>query len=109
MAYNPFNPNNRVFGVEDVEKVLSRHKCVFKVRHAEIFQTAMVHSSYVKRKEYTTPTGETTQLSPKPADCLDLFDDSYERLEHLGDSVLGAVTATFFVTIVLVVVVYVNG
>jgi len=98
MAYNPFNPNNRVFGVEDVEKVLSRHKCAFKVRHANIFQTAMVHSSYVKRKEYTTPTGETTQLSPKPADCLDLFDDSYERLEHLGDSVLGAVTATYLMT-----------
>lgn len=58
----------------------------------------MVHSSYVKRKEYTTPNGEPTQLAPRPADCLDLFDDSYERLEHLGDSVLGSVVATYLIT-----------
>jgi ribonuclease-3 len=55
----------------------------------------MVHSSYVKRTEYTTPAGEPTELSPRPPNCLDLFDDSYERLEHLGDSVLGLCVSTY--------------
>ena len=55
----------------------------------------MVHSSYVKRDEYTTPTGEITQLADKPINCLGLFDDSYETLEHLGDSILGATVSTY--------------
>ena len=55
----------------------------------------MVHSSYVKRSEYTTPTGEISQLAPKPENALELFDESYERLEHLGDSILGATVSTY--------------
>jgi ribonuclease-3 len=55
----------------------------------------MVHSSYVKKTEYTSPTGETAQLAEKPRECLGLFDESYERLEHLGDSVLGACVSTY--------------
>jgi ribonuclease-3 len=55
----------------------------------------MIHSSYVKRTEYTNPQGETTILAAKPHGCLDLFPDSYERLEHLGDSILGAIVATY--------------
>jgi ribonuclease-3 len=96
LPYNPFNPANRLLTHTDVLSVLHRHRCEdFKVRRLETFQTAMVHSSYVKRTEYTTPTGEPTQLAPRPDNCLDLFDDSYERLEHLGDSILGAVVATY--------------
>jgi ribonuclease-3 len=55
----------------------------------------MVHSSYVKRKDYTTPTGEPSQLAPREPGCLELFDSSYERLEHLGDTVLGACVSTY--------------
>jgi ribonuclease-3 len=98
MLYNPFNHKNRLFKSSDVHRILEQHKCFFKVRHADIFQTAMVHSSYVKRAEYTTPTGEPTTLAPKPDSCLDLFETSYERLEHLGDSVLGAIVATYLIT-----------
>lgn len=95
MLYNPYNAKNRLFKPNDVQRILEQHKCSFKVRHVEVFQTAMVHSSYVKRTEYTTPTGEPTTLAPKPEACLELFDTSYERLEHLGDSILGAIVATY--------------
>jgi ribonuclease-3 len=96
LPYNPYNPANRLLSSTDVQNVLHRHRCEnFKVRRLDIFQTAMVHSSYVKRSEYTTPTGEPTQLASRPENCLDLFDESYERLEHLGDSILGAVVATY--------------
>jgi ribonuclease-3 len=93
MLYNPYNPKNRVITVQDVERILP-----VKVKSLELYQTAMVHSSYVKRKEYTTPTGEPTQLAPRPDNCLELFDTSYERLEHLGDSVLGACVSTYLLT-----------
>lgn len=96
-GYNPFNPKNQLFEVSDIHRILEKYNCPFKVRNAKLFQTAMVHSSYVKRTEYTTPTGEPTELSPRPPYCLDLFDESYERLEHLGDSVLGACVSTYLV------------
>jgi len=95
--YNPFNSKNRLFTVDDIHRILEKHACSFKVRNAKLFQTAMVHSSYVKRLEYTTPTGEPTELSPRPACCLGLFEESYERMEHLGDSILGACVSTYLI------------
>ena len=93
--YNPYNPKNRLFTKTDIQAILIKHNCDHRVENVALFQTAMVHSSYVKRSEYTTPTGELTQLATRPDNCLDLFDESYERLEHLGDSILGATVSTY--------------
>ena len=93
--YNPYNTKNRLFTCSDIQAILSKHKCSFKVHNPERFQTAMVHSSYVKRSVYTTPTGEVTQLAERPPNALELFDSSYETLEHLGDSILGATVSTY--------------
>jgi len=95
--YNPYNPKNRLFTHKDIQAILRNNDCSVTVQNERLFQTAMVHSSYVKRSEYTTPTGEVTQLAQRPDNCLELFDDSYERLEHLGDSILGAVVSTYLV------------
>jgi ribonuclease-3 len=95
IIYNPFNSKNRLFVKSDIQAILKKHRCEFEVNNVTLFQTAMVHSSYVKRTEYTTPSGEVTQLAEKPQNCLDLFDSSYETLEHLGDSILGATVSTY--------------
>jgi ribonuclease-3 len=93
--YNPYNPKNRLFEKENIQNILEQNNCNFTIRNLSLYQRAMVHSSYVKRDEYTTPTGEITQLADKPINCLGLFDDSYETLEHLGDSILGATVSTY--------------
>lgn len=95
MTYNPYNSKNRLFSQTDIQTILDGYGIKFTVRNVQHYQTAMVHSSYVKRAEYTTPTGELTELSVRPTNCLELFDESYERLEHLGDSVLGACVSTY--------------
>ena len=95
ILYNPYNSKNRLFTKSDIQAILTTHNCEFRIQNPKLYQTAMVHSSYVKRAEYTTPTGEVTQLADKPTSCLELFDDSYERLEHLGDSILGATVSTY--------------
>lgn len=98
MSYNPYNTKNRLFTKQDIQSILSTHRCgAFTIRHEKPYQTAMVHSSYVKRGEYTTPTGEPTELSLRPPSCLDLFEESYERLEHLGDSVLGVCVSSYLI------------
>ncbi len=91
--YNPYNSKNRLFTKQDIQAILSGTG--FKVQNCDLYQTAMVHSSYVKRSEYISPTGEPTQLADRPDNCLELFENSYERLEHLGDSILGAVVSTY--------------
>jgi ribonuclease-3 len=95
VIYNPYNNKNRLFTKSDIQAILRKHKCSYLVKDCALFQTAMVHSSYVKRSEYTMPNGEITQLADKPLNCLDLFDSSYETLEHLGDSILGATVSTY--------------
>lgn len=95
IVYNPYNSKNRLFTKSDIQAILQKHRCKFTVRNIELFQTAMVHSSYVKRLEYTTPTGEVTTLAQRPDNALELFDQSYETLEHLGDSILGATISTY--------------
>lgn len=91
--YNPYNSRNRLFTKQDIQAILVGTN--YKITNHQIFQTAMVHSSYVKREEYISPTGEPVQLADRTPDCLELFDESYERLEHLGDSVLGAVVSSY--------------
>lgn len=93
--YNPYNPKNRLFSQTDIQAILLQNNCMFKVGNCGLYQTAMVHSSYVKRTEYTTPAGEITELSTRPPNCIELFDESYERLEHLGDSILGTCVSTY--------------
>lgn len=95
--YNPYNTKNRLFTKQDIQAILKAHGCDANfVKNVQLYQTAMVHSSYVKRIDYTSPlTGESTVLAECPQNSVPLFDSSYERLEHLGDSVLGVATATY--------------
>ena len=93
--YNPFNSKNCMFTQKDIHTILQTHNCQHLVNKVDIFQNAMVHSSYVRRDKYTTPMGHVAQLAQKPPNCIDLFPESYERLEHLGDSILGASVATY--------------
>jgi ribonuclease-3 len=93
ILYNPYNTRNRLFTETDIQTILVGVN--FKIHDLNLYQTAMVHSSYVKKSEYITPTGEKTQLCDRPENCIPLFENSYERLEHLGDSVLGAVVSSY--------------
>jgi ribonuclease-3 len=94
--YSPYNPANRWFQEKDIHKVLHKHGLPhYKVRNPRVFQTAMVHTTYVRRTEYTTPDGQPAQLAPCPSGVMPLQDESYECLEFEGDSVLGVCVATY--------------
>jgi len=94
--YNPYNPANRVFTERDIHRILHKHGLPhYKVRNPRVFQTAMVHTTYVRRGEYTTPDGRPATLAPCPSGVMPLQDESYECLEFEGDSVLGVCVATY--------------
>lgn len=91
--YFPYNSKNVPLTAEDVGRIL----CIpgYKVGNVAIFQKAMIHSTYVRRSEYTTLTGEPAVLGKCPPGTMDLQDESYEQLEFRGDSILGAVVANY--------------
>jgi len=84
-----------MFTQKDIHAILKTHSCKHTVKNTDLFQNAMIHSSYVQRTEYTTPQGDPARLADRPENCIELFPESYERLEHLGDSILGACVATY--------------
>ena len=95
-VYAPYNPANRFFSEKDIHGVLRKHGLPhYRVQNRKTFQTAMVHTTYVKRLEYTTPDGRPAQLAPCPPGVMPLQDESYECLEFEGDSVLGVCVATY--------------
>lgn len=95
-SYNPYNPNNRYFTERDIHSILHKHGLPhYRVQNPRVFQTAMVHTTYVRRSEYTTPDGRLAQLAPCPSGVMPLQDESYECLEFEGDSVLGVCVATY--------------
>ncbi len=94
--YSPYNPNNRPFTDRDIHAILHRHGLPhYRIQHGRVFQTAMVHTTYVRRMDYTTPDGRPAQLAPCPPNTMPLQDESYECLEFEGDSVLGVCVATY--------------
>ncbi len=95
-VYAPYNPANRFFSEKDIHGILRKHGLPhYRVQNRKTFQTAMVHTTYVKRLEYTTPDGRPAQLAPCPPGVMPLQDESYECLEFEGDSVLGVCVATY--------------
>ena len=95
-TYSPYNPKNRFFTEKDIHRILHRHGLPhYRVANQKIFQTSMVHTTYVKRGEYTTPDGRPASLAPCPSGVMPLQDESYECLEFEGDSVLGVCVATY--------------
>jgi len=94
--YSPYNASNRPFTEDDIHRILRRHGLPhYRVGNRKVFQTAMVHTTYVRRTDYTTPDGEPAVLAPCPSGVMPLQDESYECLEFEGDAVLGACIATY--------------
>lgn len=94
-VYNPYNANNRWFTERDIHKILHKFGLPhYQVRNPRIFQIAMVHTTYVRRADYTTPDGRPARLASCPQGTMPLQDESYECLEFEGDSVLNVCVAT---------------
>jgi ribonuclease-3 len=95
-SYVPYNRKNKAFRESCIQKILHSHGLPgYRIQGTKVYQQAMVHSTYVRRTEYTTPDGEPAQLAPCPPGVMDLFPESYECLEFEGDAVLGCCIATY--------------
>ena len=84
---NPYNENNKLLRKEDLKNIFSKINFDCDINDLSLYQNAFVHKSYCINNEY--------KQYEQPFNCIPLFTKSYERIEFLGDSQLGAVVASY--------------
>ena len=86
----PYNPNNIKLENEDLNILLQEFdtKEYFDIN---FYRRAFIHRSYITRKNANFKTGNVNC----PNDCMPLQEESSERLEFLGDSILNLTVAKY--------------
>lgn len=87
----PYNSKNILIDEDALQELLSRYNVPEKYHDLGIYRKAFVHKSYCTRKNDNFINGNTEC----PDDCLPLQEESNERLEYLGDSILSKVVASY--------------
>jgi len=85
---NPYNFNNKLITKEFVEDILQQYE-IYEIINLKIYQQAFTHKSYSITKN------NLEDIIDKPEGGLELMDGDLERIEFLGDSVLGLVIAKY--------------
>lgn len=88
----PFNNKNILLTDDALVKLFKNNGMSdHKFNNINLYRTAFVHKSYCTMKNSDFSIGN----SKCPYDCLPLQDMSYERLEFLGDSILGMIITAY--------------
>lgn len=85
------NENNIPITKEYIEGVLKKYGLIHKVQNLELFQTAMIHISYMNRTSITEKTARILKDIPPiedPSKAMELQKTCYGRLEYLGDAII---------------------
>lgn len=87
----PYNSKNILIDENSLQSLLNQYNVQSKFNDIDIYRKAFVHKSYCTRKNDNFINGNTEC----PCDCLPLQEESNERLEYLGDSILSKVVASY--------------
>lgn len=87
----PYNPKNVLIGNDGLVNILSTYGVMEAYKDINLYRKAFVHKSYCTRKNENFIDGNINC----PDGCLPLQEESNERLEFLGDSVLNIVVADY--------------
>ena len=88
----PYNNKNILLQEENLRKLFNDNGLKdLKFKNINLYRVAFVHKSYCTMKNIDFNKSNINC----PSDCLPLQDISYERLEFLGDSLLGMIVANY--------------
>lgn len=87
----PYNPANILLQHEDLKAILQRFGVTETYNDINVYRRAFVNRSYCTRKNENYVNGNTNC----PEDCMPLQEESNERLEFFGDSILNIVIAKY--------------
>ena len=85
---NPYNESNKLISSSDIINILKQYNINdLSINNLQLYQRAFIHTSYTKLKDY--------ESFKNPNNCLELFDNSYETLEFIGDSIIGNIIGLY--------------
>jgi len=88
----PYNNKNILLQSRDLQEIFNNNGLNdIKFKNIDLYRVAFVHKSYCTMKNIDFDKSNIN----RPADCLPLQDMSYERLEFLGDSLIGMIVANY--------------
>lgn len=87
----PYNEKNVLITEEHLHDLLQAYDVYKPFKNLDIYRCAMVHKSYCTRKNENFYDGNVEC----PTGCIPLQEESNERLEFLGDSVLNIAVASY--------------
>jgi len=88
----PYNNKNVILTENNLLEIFKKNGLEnIKFKNINLYRVAFVHKSYCTMKNHDF---EKSNINC-PTDCLPLQDMSYERLEFLGDALLGMVVASY--------------
>ena len=96
MEYDPYNKNNTFITKSIIKQMLLSIDVEYEPEDMDLIQRAFVHKSYCKNMvDSQLEKYKNMKLVEKPDDAMDIQPLSYERLEFLGDSIVGAVVVAY--------------
>ena len=88
----PYNPSNILPNESDIRSFFDAHGLEsVSFNNINVYRNAFVHRSYCTMKNDDFESGNERC----PVGCIPLQEMSYERLEFIGDAILGSVIATY--------------
>ena len=90
---NPYNFNNKLITLDMVQQILNKYDIIEEPTNLDLYQQAFIHKSYSIKK--LQPIIDDVGIVDKPEGAFDLMDCDSERLEFLGDSVIGLIVAKY--------------
>lgn len=91
----PYNPKNILIQDYHLKDILGNFGIQIDVIDIELFRQALTHKSYIKKDFYNKNLDELIKYKKKMPDVLELQEESNERLEFLGDTVIKAIISEY--------------
>jgi len=101
LSYFILNETNKLLDIGFINKIFEKYKMNHKVVNKQIFQTAFIHSSYMKskideKKDILIKSLNRREILEKcNGEAIPFFDVCYEHLEFLGDSVIHGILTEY--------------
>ena len=96
--FNLYNSQNKLVSPEDLSDIFEKVGLKYiKIHDLKTYQQAFVHKSYISNKisYYLEKNNKKLTYIEKPEGAIELFPESNERMEFLGDSIVGCVVVSY--------------
>ena len=91
----PYNINNKLINDVNLKEMMNNYNIKLDVIDIELYRQALTHKSYIKKEFYSKNSNELEKARLELGNVLELREESNERLEFLGDTVIKSVIAEY--------------